>query len=131
MLFRITDKIQKNKNKNKNNKIQKNKEEISECFICYEIILPDKTKPIKLISQKDYVKNCTCNGWIHKNCLDDWYNISKKCPICREIITKKALDIIIIKKENLYIVILKNIYKTIKFFIILSFIYKLYVVVKN
>ena len=130
MLFRITDKIQKNKNKNKNNKIQKNKEEISECFICYEIILPDKTKPIKLISQKDYVKNCTCNGWIHKNCLNNWYNISKKCPICREIITK-APDIIIIKKENLYIVILKNIYKTIKFFIILSFIYKLYVVVKN
>ena len=128
MLFKIAaNKLNANKLNAKNAKNVKN--ELSECFICFEI-LQDKTKPIKLISQEKYVKNCTCNGWIHINCLDKWYNISKKCPICRECITKKS-DILIIKKENLYyIFICRNFYKIIKFSIILLFIYKVYISVK-
>ena len=119
MSFKIANKL----------KAKNYKNEVSECFICFEI-LQDKTKPIKLISQEKYVKNCTCNGLIHINCLDKWYNISKKCPICRECITKKS-DILIIKKENFYyIFIYRNFYKIIKISIIFLFIYKLYISVK-
>lgn len=61
---------------------------IQECFICYDITDDFKLKPISLKTQSYYNKRCTCDGWIHKDCLDKWYQKQNKCPICRLEITK-------------------------------------------
>ena len=59
-----------------------------DCFICYEI-LPFGETTIQIEDQEYYVKKCKCLGFVHKTCLDTWYNNSHKCPICREYIVKK------------------------------------------
>lgn len=65
--------------------------EIDECFVCYEITTNLESQPTSLRLQTKYYKKCNCNGWIHKNCLDIWYNKEKKCPICRNIMTEKNI----------------------------------------
>ena len=69
---------------NKITTITKNKETISNdddmCFICFETDFA----PIKLNSQNIYYKTCSCDGIIHKICLDKWYDNTKDCPICRK-----------------------------------------------
>ena len=72
--------------------------EQEECFICYEIKLEDKIDPIRLKIQLLYLKNCECDGTIHKKCLDIWFNLNKNCPICRNLITKN--DCLLIKFMN-------------------------------
>lgn len=67
-----------------NNKKKEKKISYNFCFICYEINIPDERKPMKLKTQKYYIKDCSCDGLIHKYCLDIWYSKTKKCPICRE-----------------------------------------------
>jgi len=62
--------------------------EDEECFICYEIKLDNKINPIRLKMQLLYLKNCECDGTIHKKCLDMWFNLNRNCPICRNLITK-------------------------------------------
>ena len=62
--------------------------ELEECFICYEILCENKSKIIKLKKQNFYIKNCTCDGFIHIFCLDKWYNLNKTCPVCRQNILK-------------------------------------------
>lgn len=61
---------------------------IQECFICYDITDDFKLNPINLKTQSYYNKRCKCDGWIHKDCLDKWYQKQNKCPICRAEITK-------------------------------------------
>lgn len=99
-----------------NTQLIEKKEEEEECFICYEIKLEDKIKPIKLKMQMLYLKNCECDGTIHKKCLDIWFNLNKNCPICRNLITKN--DCVLIKFMNChkifilsYIFYKKHIYK--------------------
>lgn len=71
------------------------------CFICHEFTCDNGNKPFKLKEQTYYLKTCSCDGFIHRNCLDIWYNRSQKCPICREfVIDKKLFDVIIL---NVYI----------------------------
>jgi hypothetical protein len=60
-----------------------------ECFICYELKSDLDSCAISLKSQINYDKSCGCDGWIHKQCLDIWYNKQKKCPICRVIIYER------------------------------------------
>lgn len=83
MLFRVFEHYDHNQDicycidqENKNNKPE-------ECFICYENQTESKLNTISLRSELNYIKDCTCNGWIHKKCLDIWYKKNKKCPICR------------------------------------------------
>ena len=55
-----------------------------ECFICLqETYIDNKSLPIRLIHQPLYIKSCSCDGWIHYSCLQNWYNANDSCPICR------------------------------------------------
>lgn len=75
MYFRVIDHYYNDNNEN-NNKVE-------ECFICYEIKCANGFTSIKLNSNLYYTKTCTCDGFIHKSCLDNWYAFSNSCPICR------------------------------------------------
>ena len=88
-------------NDNDNNIVQKNNKKLKMegCFICYEIIKNEKT-PIRIKSECYYQKNCICDGWVHKNCLDYWYNKSPICIICRNRIYKNSSTMIKIFKIN-------------------------------
>lgn len=66
------------------NKIES--KEIEECFICLEERENELCIPLNRI--KEYSKICHCNGNIHKSCLDNWYIINPKCPICRNAMIK-------------------------------------------
>ena len=54
----------------------------NECFVCFEIQKADEL-PIRLIYQTIFLKTCECDGWIHNSCLESWFTINEKCPICR------------------------------------------------
>ena len=60
-----------------------------ECFVCLSVELYDEPYPIKLRRDDVYLRNCCCDGFIHKKCLDDWYDVSSKCPVCRLYMEKK------------------------------------------
>jgi hypothetical protein len=97
------------------------------CFICYELLC-ENMKPIKLNSKIYYLKNCNCEGFIHKECFDKWYNINNSCPICRTAVVKNSNIISKILATNSYFVIfyffyLKNLIKIKRYFFILFFIY--------
>jgi hypothetical protein len=102
------------------------------CFICYETANAYEWEPIQLNAQLDYIKKCNCNSWIHKNCLNNWYNKSTSCPICRISISKKITRSMSIleNSSNYYILInryfLKNIYKISKFLYMILFFYYVY-----
>jgi hypothetical protein len=71
--------------KNINNKTE---ELVSEpvCFICWGT----SQSTNKIIKMKELIlfnSGCDCNSEIHTNCLFDWVNVSKSCPICRVKIT--------------------------------------------
>lgn len=107
------------------------------CFICYNIEIDDELKAAKLdiVLQENYIKTCTCNGWIHKKCLHEWYNISKKCPICRENIEKKKHCCqTIVENKNCSIIVLliknrNNICRFIKLVIIMYAIIDIYLLI--
>ena len=69
MMFKIVE-----NDDNKITKFTKNTETISNddnmCFICFETDFA----LIKLNSQNNYYKSCSCDGIIHKICLDKWYD---------------------------------------------------------
>jgi hypothetical protein len=97
------------------------------CFICYELLC-ENMKPIKLNSKIYYLKKCNCEGFIHKECFDKWYNINNSCPICRTAIVKNTNFISKILVMNTYFVFfyffyLKNALKIKRYFFILFFIY--------
>ena len=104
--------------KNYNDNIQITKKKIykkPECFICYEII---NKPPIRLKNNCYYQQKCSCNCWIHKKCLDSWYNIKQTCPICRINIIKNTDILVKICKFNyklfLLIIFIQNNIKIIK-----------------
>ena len=57
----------------------------NECFICLEVYF-DNLKTIKLNKMEEYIKDCSCDGWIHEKCFNNWHIVNKKCPICRTVI---------------------------------------------
>jgi hypothetical protein len=92
--------------------------EINVCFICYENLDEslDDNDIINLNNKIHYIKTCNCEGYIHKKCLDKWYDTTNSCPICRTVITKLEPVTSKIFSSNLYIGIsyvfcLKNINK--------------------
>ena len=56
------------------------------CLICHD--KDYQQKPIKLNNNVYYLKKCKCDGYIHKKCLDKWFDINMSCPYCRKEITK-------------------------------------------
>jgi hypothetical protein len=64
----------------------------TECFICYQFIINEKIVPLQLNDQIFYTKICNCNGSIHKECLDRWFNSNYNCPVCRNRIIKKKCN---------------------------------------
>ena len=76
-----------NKNSNSNNDSNNNNYiNENECLICLEVKNNNNEKPIKLNDLACCEKQCECNGWIHKTCLDSWFIIKFTCPICRNSI---------------------------------------------
>jgi hypothetical protein len=97
------------------------------CLICH-----DKDclqKHIKLNSNIYYFKQCACDGYIHKNCLDIWLNLNMSCPYCRKEIKVKSslLKKTIIVSYNyvykIYIYYLINIIKIQGFVFVLFWFY--------
>jgi hypothetical protein len=75
---------------------------VQECFICYDINDDFKLNPISLKTQGYYNKQCKCDGWIHKDCLDLWYIKQHKCPICRQQISKNDTNSSVITTIMIY-----------------------------
>jgi hypothetical protein len=63
----------------------------NECLLCLEMNTYDKLVPVDLKTQQVYLKMCNCGGWFHITCLQEWYDVSKSCPICR-VYMKKRYD---------------------------------------
>jgi len=118
---------------NKLNKLKqcdKNIQQI-ECFICFETTCENELSPMKLNSKNFYIKKCNCDGFIHKKCLDIWYNANQKCPVCRQFMIDKTTiaKTLFVKKEYFlytYVVIKKNVYRILTLFIFLFFIFSTY-----
>ena len=91
MLFRLTDHY--------NAEIKE--EEVNDCFICYE----NEMTPIKLNSNKYYLKECKCEGYVHIKCLTIWYEKNKKCPICRISMIEKPNIAIYMSYKTRFVVL--------------------------
>jgi hypothetical protein len=120
MLFRICDHYYEPKQYNVNNNEEK------ECFICYE----NKNDPmIDLKKQCFYYKKCKCGGYVHKNCLDIWFETMPKCPICRNSINKNSVfESKIVHLEYIfiiYVVCKKNFKRFLQYLIVLFFFYQM------
>ena len=68
-------------------KIEEKDTEQRECFICFDFQL-DNNNIIKLKNSTDFYKFCDCDGYIHVNCLNLWYEKNEECPICRNSIKR-------------------------------------------
>lgn len=109
-----------------NYKYIKNYEE-RECFVCFEIKAFNEARPIMLKNQNIYVTSCNCDSFIHKKCLQIWFDKNKICPICRIIVRDRMIKLSIINKLFSY-----GFYLTFYIFIIskklLNLIYFLFLV---
>ena len=59
------------------------------CFICHDDDDDDGTKIVSLKTRANhyedmFYKRCTCDGLVHHECVNVWYDKTMKCPICRE-----------------------------------------------
>ena len=81
--------------------------EPDQCFICYESANYNAYESlIKLNVNIYYFKECVCDGFIHKKCLDKWNILNKSCPICRKKLIKNGYyTVSILKYYNGFIVI--------------------------
>ena len=66
------------------NIIMEEKSNEDECFICFEISNQYEKYPSRLNNQLDYIKKCSCDGWVHNICIEKWHNSHETCPICRQ-----------------------------------------------
>jgi hypothetical protein len=86
MLFRIIDHYESENKDIDEEIVEEIDEEIHEepisCFVCFETQF-DNNDIISLKNQTDYYKFCKCDGYIHINCLNLWYEKNPECPICR------------------------------------------------
>jgi hypothetical protein len=125
----------KNNRNNRNNKNNKNKynkkgkknqkqsselilNETNDCFFCLDIIVDSEIEKTHLKYNKYYIKTCQCDGYIHNECLEKWYNKHKKCPICRNIVFEKK-ELFIENIENINI-LTNYLYIKKKLFIIIT-----------
>jgi hypothetical protein len=60
------------------------------CIICHEF--DNNTNEIPYaISHFSFFKNCKCDCYIHKSCLNMWYFKHLKCPICRNTMIRAPI----------------------------------------
>ncbi len=59
-----------------------------ECFMCLDGTVEKCL--IKLNIQPFFIKDCHCDGFIHKHCFESWYSINKNCPVCRNYMAKNT-----------------------------------------
>lgn len=101
--------------------------ENNDCLICLEI--NDSSDNICIrIENNFYTKDCLCDGWIHKYCLDVWYVKNKQCPICLSTMNKNQLNepnIIIHEQPTLVIFSRNNFCLVIRFTFTILFFYNL------
>ena len=45
-----------------------------QCLIC-----------LSEFKDKEEIRNLYCNHFFHRKCIDNWLNINKTCPLCKEI----------------------------------------------
>jgi len=105
-----------------------NQEEREECFICLEE--RENEICISLNGLKEYSKYCLCNGNIHKSCLDNWYVINPKCPICRNTMIKNPEWIVkyITSNDNLMCIYSFFIKYLLFFLIIMRFVFVVFII---
>ena len=99
---------------------KENETEKHDCFICYENEDREKYKPIKLGTQQKYIRNCSCDVFIHITCLDRWYELNHTCPICRNYIVRNIKKSTLVSFIEMYNYIQNNtwtIYRIIFFFL--------------
>jgi hypothetical protein len=101
--------------------------EPDECFICYEYNSEKSNYPIHLNTQDIYKKMCVCDGWIHSECLDKWFQLHKQCPICRIIIIEDVEQVPTINTESRYTIFSRKMKRvlviTIKIYSVLSCVF--------
>lgn len=104
-------------------------EDSFECFICFEKNIHNE--PIqKLKNQIIYIKQCDCNVWVHNSCLQKWFELNKKCPICCLSMTKNNNYVIHYFKEFSFIMKVYRFYSrnSIKITKIISMVFIWYIV---
>jgi hypothetical protein len=108
------------------------------CLICHD--KDSLQKHIKLNSNKYYLKKCKCDGYIHKKCLDIWYNLNMSCPYClmkievKKSLLKEIINISFIFVYKVYVYYLINIIKIQGFVFVLfwfCFIYNVHLTFLN
>lgn len=74
---------------NINKSIDKNKEyeESLECVICLEELKEESKE------NKEYIISLKCSHFFHYECIEKWYKKNPTCPICRNNIEVKDIDI--------------------------------------
>ena len=102
----------------------------NECFICLEVY-NDNENTIKLNKMKGYIKECSCDAWIHELCFNKWHIVNKRCPICRTVIVFTKYEYMILgirnfKKNvcNIIILTVKIVTKTLIFSLFLWVLYR-------
>ena len=101
--------------------------ENNDCLICLEINDNSDNNCIRIQNQL-YIKNCSCDGWVHEYCLNIWYVKNNKCPICLSIMNKNQLlepNIIIPEQQPLTIFNRNNFILVIKFAFLWLFLFNL------
>jgi hypothetical protein len=100
------------------------------CIICW--IDKKNNKHSNLIKNYvDYYAVCTCNTYIHEDCLKEWYNKTNSCPICRLPIEYQPINTIVIGQQWRYIGVFIVVYnfgvRCVRIVSILSIIHMLFV----
>jgi hypothetical protein len=98
--------------------------EVNECFICFEEANEYEKYPSRLNKQNNFYKTCSCDGWIHENCMQIWYDIHNSCPICNTHIIYIELEYYYFIHIIYYLLIIKNIvYKLIPYVVKLNYLF--------
>lgn len=101
-----------------------------ECFVCFELKSSHGLKTINLINQTLYINRCVCNGPIHKECLELWFNMNNTCPICRNRMIERNNTTVFIFSHvpygiYIYFFIKTLILRTLRIIAVFMFLHKL------
>lgn len=118
MYFRVLEHYNENKN---------DEPIIHDCFICMEYKTKSGETTIPLMYQTIYITKCKCNGWIHNECLGDWFKFKRKCPICRIKVQKIYINLNPNVELASNINIVKFIFYIISFYTLFLFIYQTWI----
>jgi len=105
---------------------------MNECFICFEEANEYEKYPSRLNNINNFYKTCSCDGWIHENCMKIWYDIHKSCPICNTPIIYIELEYDYFINIIHYLLITRNIvYKLTPYIVKLNYLFIFIVCITN